>query len=324
MQSNGNRRGRKLVACLFHDNRVVIHDLETRAQTIVKVNDPWMCPTAHRLLAVTTCDDSVRLFSIDGDLDHIVSDSTNACSAAFHPRNTNIIAIGYNDGTVRMWDVSTQAYVSSFKEHTNLITNIRFAPDGRLLLSSGDNAASIVTLADQFQTTAYVILEGHMHEVNDILPLLSSNQCVTCSNDKTIKVWDCQTGECLRTLTEHRHPVLALAMNLNGYYFASGSDHGAVIIWSCETFEILRRIQFPEEVATLVFGNSDALYAGVYNRGVMSCNALTCEIGTAIIPGIGNIPGLALGNCSSFVVCICLFLTSVIIPQYLHPSPGLP
>ncbi len=141
-----------------------------------------------------------------------------------------------------------------------------------------------------------VKLKRHTNWVQDIIPFLSSNQCVTCSYDQTIKVWDCETGACLRTLMEHTKWVTSLAMHPNGLYFASGSHDRSVIIWSSETFGVLHRMQIPSLVHSLVFGENDTLYVGVYNQGVMPCNSLTGEVGPVIIPGTDDVPGLSIGK----------------------------
>jgi WD40 repeat protein len=318
MQSKSYSRGRKLVACLFDDNRAVIHDLDSGNQKVIEINMPWKCASSQNSFAITTVKDGLRLFSIDGDLIHIVPDSIKARNVAFHPRSTNILAIGYEDGTVRLWDVSMQAYISSFKQHSGLISNIRFVPDCRLFLSSRDTTASIISLDDHFQMLSSVKLEGHTDWVRYILHLLSSNQCVTCSADETMKVWDCETGECLRTLTEHTDYVACLALHTTGQYFASGSDR-VVILWSSETFEILRRFTFPSWVQSLAFENN-TLYVGVDDHGVMSCNTHTDEVGTVIIPGTGICESLSLGKSSQST---SHHAPTLITPQYLHPSPGL-
>jgi WD40 repeat protein len=295
----GFSRAGKLVACLYNENQVVIHDLETGAQKVIKISHPWKSSASQHLLAIVTHEDGLHLFSTDGVFVHIIPDSTGARCVAFHPRNTNVLATGYGDGTVRMWDVTMRIDVSSFQEHTHGITNIRFTPDCRLFLSSHDHAASIVTLDDQFQIVSSVKLEGHTDIVTDALFLRASNQCVTCSNDDTIKVWDCQTGTCLRTLVELAQAVKSLAIHPNGQYFASGSEDRTIIIWSSKTFEVLRRISFPSWVRALMFGESDILYAAVIETGVMSCNVLTSEMfSPVVIAKSSDIPGLALGMTS--------------------------
>ncbi len=286
------------MACKRLESRVVIYDMETGGQHVIEFRKPWKCTVSQYCLAFATYEDGLHLFAHDGELVRILPDSIDASCVAFHPRNANILAIGYGDGTVRMWDVSTQAYVSEFKQHTRLTTNIRFAPDYRLFLSSMDNNASIVSLDDQFQIVSSVKFEGHTNCVNDILPLPSLNQCVTCSNDTTLKVWDCETGACLRTLTEHTRYVGSLALHSNGQFFASGAFDKSVIVWSSDTFEVLRRITFLQEVDSLVFDGANTLYVALYDHGVLSCNYLSGEVGPVIIPGTHDMPGLVFGTSS--------------------------
>ncbi len=310
------------MACFNEENRVKILDQETGEQKVMNVKRPQESSASQHFVAIITYGAGMHLFTTDGVLVHTVPDSADAYSVALHPHNTNILALGFADGTVHMWDMSTQAYVSEVKQHTDRITSIRFACDCRLFLSSWDKTGSVVTLDAQFQIVSSVKLERHARLVKDILPLPSMNQCVTCGLDNTIKVWDCETGACLRTLTEHTYSVMSLAMHPNGQHFASGSYDRTVIIWSSETFEVVRRITFPSGVLSLVFGESDTLYAGVYRHGVITCNALTGEVGPLIIPGTGNVFALTLGK-TPFCTSQNTPRLTLVTPQYLHPSPGL-
>ena len=284
--------------CVFKENRVVIHDLETEDQKEIEIQEPQYCASSQHYLAVTTSQRGLHLYTTDGVLVQIIPYSTYASCAAFHPRYTNILAIGYTNGTLRMWDISTRVYLSTFKEHTYRVTHIRFASDGRLFLSSRDESVLIIKLDDQFQLLSSIKLEGHTAWVTDIIPLPISNQCITCSEDTTLKVWDSETGVCLRTLNEHTDLVMSLAMHPNGQHFASGSDDQSVIIWSSETFEVLLRLQFALFVQAVIFDEVDTLYAGVVAHGVMSCKTLTGtgEVGPVIIPATGSCDSISLGK----------------------------
>ncbi len=99
------------------------------------------------------------------------------------------------------------------------------------------------------------------------------------SDDTTVMVWDCETGVCLRTLSEHRNSAIALAAHANGQCFASGSYDQSVVIWSSETFDILHRIEVPDMINTLTFAENGHLFIGVYYQGAMLCNILTGEVG---------------------------------------------
>nr|XP_019557895.2 WD repeat, SAM and U-box domain-containing protein 1-like [Aedes albopictus]XP_029725429.1 WD repeat, SAM and U-box domain-containing protein 1-like [Aedes albopictus]XP_029725431.1 WD repeat, SAM and U-box domain-containing protein 1-like [Aedes albopictus] len=53
---------------------------------------------------------------------------------------------------------------------------------------------------------------------------------ISCSLDKTIKIWN-QQGTCIKTLSEHSRYVNCLAINSDSTVIASGSNDRSVIIW---------------------------------------------------------------------------------------------
>jgi WD40 repeat protein len=188
--------------------------------------------------------------------------------------------MGFENGSLCFWDTSAKRRLSSFEGHIGRINNAHFIADGRLFLSSNDETASIVSLDARFQARIQVKLVGHTNWVNDILPLTSTELCVTCSNDRTLKVWDCLTGACTHTLTQHSGPIRSVACHPTARTFVSGSDDRSVVLWSSETFTVLNRVFFDEKVFCVVFGESNAVYAGVFNRGVISCGAISGSIET--------------------------------------------
>ena len=97
------------MACKYDENQVVIRDVETGEQTEFELVSPFKCAASMNYMAVTSAYRGLRLFTLDGDLVSIVSTSSSATCAAFHPHNANILAIGTADGSVRMRDVDAQA-----------------------------------------------------------------------------------------------------------------------------------------------------------------------------------------------------------------------
>jgi WD40 repeat protein len=142
--SKGNRRGHRLVACLFNENRVVIREFETGEEHELKVEYCLHLAASSRYIAATTNKGGVHLFSHDGELVQEVLCSESTISVGFHSRNPSILAIGFESGTIRIWDARARAYVSSFKEHTDYVLRASFTHDGLLLLSSADKSASLV------------------------------------------------------------------------------------------------------------------------------------------------------------------------------------
>lgn len=59
---------------------------------------------------------------------------------------------------------------------------------------------------------------------------ISGTLLLSCSMDKTIKVWDLQ-GKNIKTLTEHTRYVNCLAVNSDSTVFVSGSNDRTLLIW---------------------------------------------------------------------------------------------
>ncbi len=60
------------------------------------------------------------------------------------------------------------------------------------------------------------------------------------SGDKTIKLWNTNTGQCVSTLSGHSHWVMSVAWDNDGTKLVSGSYDETVRIWSvssADTFE---------------------------------------------------------------------------------------
>ena len=53
--------------------------------------------------------------------------------------------------------------------------------------------------------------------------------------DKTIKLWDIQEGELIRTLEGHGEGISDIAWSHDGEYLASASDDKTIWIWSIES-----------------------------------------------------------------------------------------
>jgi WD40 repeat protein len=54
---------------------------------------------------------------------------------------------------------------------------------------------------------------------------------VSGSDDKTVKIWELETGKLVNTLKGHSSSVRAVAIDPKGEYIVSGSDDGTVKVW---------------------------------------------------------------------------------------------
>ena len=66
---------------------------------------------------------------------------------------------------------------------------------------------------------------------------------VSNSNDGTIKLWDVQTGKCIKTLHGHGCTIYAVAFSPNGLIVASSSHDGNIRLWEAQTGESIRTLR---------------------------------------------------------------------------------
>jgi WD40 repeat protein len=66
---------------------------------------------------------------------------------------------------------------------------------------------------------------------------------VTGSYDKTLRIWDLETGAVLKKIEGHSNWVYALAVSRDGQIIASGDDGGEIIAWRGETGEPLTKFK---------------------------------------------------------------------------------
>jgi WD40 repeat protein len=66
---------------------------------------------------------------------------------------------------------------------------------------------------------------------------------VSTSKDRTIKLWELETGNELRTLSGHEQGVRAATFDETGSRLASGSDDGVLKVWDVKTGHELRSMK---------------------------------------------------------------------------------
>ena len=82
---------------------------------------------------------------------------------------------------------------------------------------------------------------GHSGAVLDVkFSPHNSSHLVSASTDKTLKLWDIQTSECLNTFTGHSAPVNGVAFSPNSKFVAScsgvpGYSDNSVRLWDVES-----------------------------------------------------------------------------------------
>jgi len=73
------------------------------------------------------------------------------------------------------------------------------------------------------------VLKGHTNSITGLL--LSEDYLLSCSEDKTIKIWLLSQGTCVKTFLGHKNSVKRICLFQKGI-FSSASSDSTIKFWS--------------------------------------------------------------------------------------------
>ena len=84
---------------------------------------------------------------------------------------------------------------------------------------------------------------GAIGAITSIAITPDGTKVVSGSSDKTVRIWDINTGELLKTLEGHTYNVNSVAITPDGTKVVSGSSDKTVRIWDINTGELLKTLE---------------------------------------------------------------------------------
>lgn len=190
--------------------------------------------------ALTWQSQSVSLRDIrDGhELRKLAGQTGYVAAAAFSPDGTLALTAG-DDGTTRVWEVSSGKLVNTFRADASPLTHATFSHDGSLVaVVSQDNVARVWDVNSGKRTSE---LRGHTGDVNSIAFSPDARWVLTASQDHTARIWNTADGSTRLVYHGHTGPVGRASFTPDGKRVVSvspGTGNGTTREWNKEPVRI--------------------------------------------------------------------------------------
>ena len=202
--------------------KLVIDDLSYR------LIDLWNADTGAHLRTINSASGS-ELFEIH--------------SVAFSPDGGVIAGGGWGSpparapghiagyGHIQVWDANTGNVAWYESSHTHVFSAITFSPVGDLVGGSVDGTIRLGRYTDTNDPLDDHSLEGHIGPISSVVFSPDGKTLASGSWDKTIRLWNANTGRHIRTLEGHIDWVNSVVFSPDGKTLASGSWDKTIRLW---------------------------------------------------------------------------------------------
>ncbi|KAK9464900.1 WD40-repeat-containing domain protein [Lipomyces arxii] len=150
-----------------------------------------------------------------------------------------VVAVGYSDGAIRVWDARTGIVVVSFNGHKSAVVVLKFDESGTRLASGSRDTNVIVW--DLISETGLYRLRGHKEQITGLEFVNGEEEdskwLLSTAKDGFIKLWDLSAQHCLETHVAHRGECWALAVSGTVCMTAGGSD-SEIKVWELDVTSI--------------------------------------------------------------------------------------
>jgi hypothetical protein len=148
---------------------------------------------------------------------------------AFNPIEGEVkFASVSSDRRVMLWGESTSP-LSIFTTHTQAVRSIAFSPDGKFLVTAGDDG--LIQICDMDSRKLVRTMSAHRWTISSLSFLADGNILVSASWDGNIKFWQVDSGVEIDCIKTHEAEVLGMAICQQRQLIVTASRDRTAKIW---------------------------------------------------------------------------------------------
>jgi hypothetical protein len=133
------------------------------------------------------------------------------------------------DRCIYLLDAATGKVLQTLQGLTRAAVCAVFSPDGRRILSGGDDGTLRLWEADSGRQLR--VFHGHESGVNCVAFRADGRYALSGGSDATLRLWDVSSGKELKAFRKHTQPIVAAAFLTGGRHTLSVSRDAGVQLW---------------------------------------------------------------------------------------------
>lgn len=174
-----------------------------------------------------------------------------------------ILASGHANGRIRIWDPYNGKLLLELTDHTKPVTDLAFAPDGSLRLSSASRDGTIKVWDMSDDGNMFKTLREHAAPVRALAWSPDAAMLVSAGDKQKVLLWDMVGYKLARRLSGHFNTVLSCCFSPDGALVATASRDTRVIVWDPNTgtqLRVFHHLLPPPGVIYMSGANSSAAF----------------------------------------------------------------
>lgn len=236
----------------------VCGNLPVRCAKFIARKQWIVCGTDEMMIAVYNYNSLERVQQIEAHSDYV------RC-VAVHPTQSFVLSCA-DDMTTKLWDWDKGwKCVQTFEGHAHYVMQAVWNPKDPHIFATASLDRNIKVWGTTGGGAAHFTLSGHQKGVNclEYSPSGDKPYIISGSDDKTVRVWDYQTKQCVQVLSGHTANVSTVMMHPQLPIIMTGSEDGTARVWHSSTYRLESTLNYLLErcwsVTALKGGNEVAL-----------------------------------------------------------------
>ncbi|WP_437752636.1 TIR domain-containing protein [Sorangium sp. So ce1389] len=243
--------GERMVSASYDMTLKVWDVVNSRLLAVLAGHDDWVVacaisPDGERIVSASH-DKTLKVWDAASGrvLYTLEGHSAGVYACAISPDGQRVVS-GSGDGTLKVWDVASGHLPSSLEGHAARVTGCAISPDNeRIVSASWDMTLRVWDVASG--RPLHVIggssrtgtSQSHLDKVTGCAISPDGKRIVSCSYDRTLRIWDVANGQLVSIIEGHSDWIMACAISPDSRYVVSASGDTTLRLWDFGTGKLL-------------------------------------------------------------------------------------